>query len=233
MYMEWEIGCRMGALVSTSGTDSGDCSSRPCGTITYAISQASSGDTIDIAAGTYSEVNITVDKDLMLFRNSESSTIVEAHAERGQATGRVFSINSGSTVTIEYMTIRHGNTTGNGGVIYNGGNLKLTNSTVSDNNSGNDAGGIYNHNGNLKLTNNTVSDNNSIYRDCGIYNYDGNINLSNSTVSNNLSSYGEGVFIWFNNTFPVSVMTPLAAGSIITNRATICSRELISPVADE
>ena len=35
-------------LVAMSGTDSGDCSSSPCTTITYAISQAVNGDTIEI-----------------------------------------------------------------------------------------------------------------------------------------------------------------------------------------
>ena len=39
-------------LVSPTGTDSGDCTVDPCRTITYAIGQSMSGDTISIAAGT-------------------------------------------------------------------------------------------------------------------------------------------------------------------------------------
>ena len=44
-------------FVAKTGTDSGDCtnSGSPCLTISYAITQASSGDTINVAAGTYTE----------------------------------------------------------------------------------------------------------------------------------------------------------------------------------
>lgn len=39
--------------VSTTGTDSGDCTLSPCRTINYAISQSAEGDTISVADGTY------------------------------------------------------------------------------------------------------------------------------------------------------------------------------------
>ena len=46
--------------VSATGADSGDCTLNPCATIAYAISKAVDGDTIDIAAGTYTEAGILV-----------------------------------------------------------------------------------------------------------------------------------------------------------------------------
>ena len=52
-------------LVSTSGTDTGDCTASPCRTIGYAVGQASSGDTVSIAAGTYAE-SVAVTKRLAL-----------------------------------------------------------------------------------------------------------------------------------------------------------------------
>jgi parallel beta-helix repeat protein len=52
-------------FVSTSGTDAGDCTSAPCRTIGYAVGQANSGDTVSIAAGTYSE-SVAVTKRLAL-----------------------------------------------------------------------------------------------------------------------------------------------------------------------
>jgi parallel beta-helix repeat protein len=52
-------------LVSTSGTDSGDCTAAPCRTIGYAVGQAASGDTVSIAAGTYAE-SVAVTKRLAL-----------------------------------------------------------------------------------------------------------------------------------------------------------------------
>ncbi len=41
--------------VAEGGSDTGDCQSSPCATIAYAIGQADSGDTINVAAGTYEE----------------------------------------------------------------------------------------------------------------------------------------------------------------------------------
>jgi hypothetical protein len=41
--------------VAPTGTDAGGCTSAPCRTITYAISQAGAGDLISVAAGTYLE----------------------------------------------------------------------------------------------------------------------------------------------------------------------------------
>jgi parallel beta-helix repeat protein len=51
--------------VSTSGTDSGDCTASPCLTIGYAVGQANAGDTVSVASGTYAE-SVTVTKELSL-----------------------------------------------------------------------------------------------------------------------------------------------------------------------
>jgi parallel beta-helix repeat protein len=51
--------------VSPTGTDAGNCTASPCRTITYAVAQASSGDTISVASGTYAE-SVAVTKTLVL-----------------------------------------------------------------------------------------------------------------------------------------------------------------------
>jgi hypothetical protein len=48
-------------LVSTTGTDVGDCTVLACATINYAIGQAVAGDTISVETGTYTE-NVIVNK---------------------------------------------------------------------------------------------------------------------------------------------------------------------------
>ena len=54
-----------GRYVATTGTDTGTCkaSASPCRTVNYAVSQATAGETVHVAAGSYPEL-VTVDKGL-------------------------------------------------------------------------------------------------------------------------------------------------------------------------
>jgi parallel beta-helix repeat protein len=52
-------------FVSPTGTDAGDCTASPCLTLNYAVGQASAGDTVSVAAGTYAE-SVSVTKTLTL-----------------------------------------------------------------------------------------------------------------------------------------------------------------------
>jgi parallel beta-helix repeat protein len=54
--------------VSPSGTDSGACTVSPCRTISYAVSQSSTGDVILVAHGTYAE-SVSITKRLTLIGN--------------------------------------------------------------------------------------------------------------------------------------------------------------------
>ncbi len=56
-------------FVSTAGADTGGCTALPCLTIGYAAGQASDGDTVSVAAGTYKE-QVTLTKRLDLVGNS-------------------------------------------------------------------------------------------------------------------------------------------------------------------
>lgn len=189
--------------VATTGTNAPGCTdpANPCRTITYAIGQAVAGDTINVAAGTYTEAGISVNKNLTIAGAGMDSTTVQAHANYGSASDRVFVIESGVTATIEKMTIRHGNIPGGmgseyGGGIYNGGTLTLNNCIVTRNVAGLEGGGIKNR-GTLTLNNSTVSDNWAGAGSGGIVHGDGTmwwgtLTLNNSTVRNNWGGTGSG-----------------------------------------
>ena len=115
------------------------CSSCAHTSIQSAVNDAASGDTIDVAAGRYSE-NITVaGKILTLVGQSAATTLVY-----GAARGPVFTLGSGATsdvpmlVTIQQLTISGGNHTGGTGVgggiqVRGGAYLHLENSTLTAN----------------------------------------------------------------------------------------------------
>lgn len=142
-------------------------------TIAAAITAAAAGDTLSLSAETFTEGDLTIDKDLTITGASADTTIVQAAATAGTATTRVFDVLAGATVTIEKMTIRHGNPTGtydNGGGIRNVGTLTINDTIISDNvagpNNSRGGGGIDNFNGFPGFEGMaTLTINNSIIRD--------------------------------------------------------------------
>jgi hypothetical protein len=152
------------------------------------------GDTLAIAAGTYTEAGILVDKSVTLQGEDAATTIVQAAASRSEATDRVFTIASGVTVTLQDLTIRHGRTPDDsGGGLVNHGTLTLTHSTVSGNAAGHSGGGLSNH-GTLTLTQSTVRGNTASYGG-GLSNYYSTLTLTQSTVRGNAAGHsGGGLF---------------------------------------
>ena len=52
-------------FVSPTGSDSGNCTLTPCRTISYAVAQASAGDLVSVASGTYAE-SVSIEKRLWM-----------------------------------------------------------------------------------------------------------------------------------------------------------------------
>jgi hypothetical protein len=187
-----------------SGSDSNDCKSptTACKTIGHAISLAVSGDSIRVAAATYTE-NLTISISLKILGSGAKTTILD-----GGGVGRVVTISSATAqVTLSGVTITNGNWLGGAGIT-NKGVLILLRSAVSGNRvqlgcNGNchaSGGGILNG-GILTIGNSTVSGNHVSLSGCqfscsarggGIYNV-GTLALYNSTISGNTASpYGQG-----------------------------------------
>jgi hypothetical protein len=122
------------------GKDTNPCkapSTAACKTIGHAISLASSGDTVIVAAATYTE-NLTIGISLNVLGAGARTTIID-----GGGVSRVVTISNAAVhVTLSELTIRNGIAPSygggilprsSGGGINNSGTLTLTNSTVSGN----------------------------------------------------------------------------------------------------
>ena len=189
--------------VGTDGVDSGSCGTRACATISYAISQASAGDLIQVLSGTFTETAITVNKALTITGVSASETIVQGAATAGTAANRVFLINGGVTVRLENMTVRHGKSNSVGGGIYNNnGSLTVQNMAIV-NNQGSNGGGIYSSGGGLTVTQSTFYSNTAT-SGAGIYLSGSSSScvdapyatIINSTFSDNTAAtYGGGLYV--------------------------------------
>jgi hypothetical protein len=87
---------------AATGTDSGDCTSSPCATISYALTQASAGDLIQVANGTYNLGTSTfnVSKEITIVGESEAGVVIDASGIDGYG---IFV--DASNVTIEDLTL--------------------------------------------------------------------------------------------------------------------------------
>ncbi len=196
--------CTIGAVerstlyVTQSGSGLDDCSTpaNACSSIQTAITTATGGSyaggdvTINVAAGTYSEL------DTINASSLDSLTITGAGSSTTAVTppelfGTPLTVNSG-TVTISGLTLENGGgTTVEGGDIINNGTLTLYSSTVSNGDGDIAGGGIYNT-GTMTLDLSTVSGGNISHIGGGIYNA-GTMTINSSTVSGNHGDEGGGI----------------------------------------
>jgi predicted outer membrane repeat protein len=191
---------------NSPGTDTtgGDC---VVGTGTDTINFSVSG-TITLAQGELPTLNtLTIDG------TSQTITVDGANAYT------VLAVNSGATLTVNDLTIAHGNASSLGGGIDNeGGTLTVTNSTFSSNSAPNgDGGGIYSgicsgvvlmcSGGTLTVTNSTFSSNSALDGNAstsegyggGIAIVGGTLTVSNSTFTMNTGT-GGGIYSSVNAT---------------------------------
>ena len=188
---------RVLTVTKTGDTNDGVCDA-DC-SLREAIAAATSGDSVEVPAGTYTLTlgsELVIDKDLTLTGGGADTTIIQAATAPDAAFARVFLI-KGATVAISGVMIRHGRVTGFGAGIWTDGTLTLTNTTVSDNVArgpfGGNGGGILNQlDARLTLTNSTVSGNTATLQGGGVFS-NGTLTSINSTVSGNSAPNGAGI----------------------------------------
>mgnify|MGYP001258110789 CR=1 FL=1 len=134
---------------------------------------------------------------------------------------RVLYVNSGKTLTLNSVTIEHGNSATSGGAIFNyqgtlivvdsafsnnnatiyggaiyvtNGSLNVTNTKFNSNSAGTSGGGIKTYNSTAAVLGSTFSGNDAGSGGGGIHNDNSStLTLSNSTFSGNTSSWGGGI----------------------------------------
>ncbi len=178
--------------VSTTGDDTtGDgTESKPYKTIFKAISMVYSGGNIHFLSGTYTGsdyINLVFNKKQKLNLIGEGTVIFDA-----QNLSRIFTINSGYTVTISNIIFQNGNSTGEGGAILNYGNLTVNNCTFLNNSAQQYGGAISNElNGNLSVINSTFRQNTGNVNG-GTIESQGRLLVDNSVFLNNTAKYEGG-----------------------------------------
>ena len=194
-----------------NGSDNNNCKTpqTACKTIGHAISLASSGDSIMVAAATYTEWNLTINFNLKIVGSGAARTIIDG-TRNGARHAIVINIpNSGPDVTVSNVTIRNAHrgvfneatltlndSTINGNFPFSGignyGTMTLNRSTLSRNGSSgldgyySNGGGIENS-GILTVNNSTISENSTrgnYVCGGGIYN-GGTLTINNSTLQGN------------------------------------------------
>jgi len=105
--------------------------------IREAAAAVPAGSVLRLAGGTFTEGGIVLDKDLFIVGAEDGKAIVQASESLETATERVFSVQTGATVVIRNITMRHGHPLGDcprgGGAIANYGTLWLDRCILSDN----------------------------------------------------------------------------------------------------
>lgn len=179
---------------ASTGNDSNDCLSpaTPCATVGAAVTKASSGDTLEIAAGTYGE-HLDINYDLAFHGAGMDATFLD-----GGQTGRTF-IAASSHITLTNLTVQNGLMTGSGtinagGGIINYGGLMLDQVRVRGNSSQEGGGGIFTS-GTVTIQNSEIVSNTTDGGGGGIYLwFNGTVNATNTLFGWNDASIGGGVF---------------------------------------
>ncbi len=141
---------------STSGDEDGSID-HPFNSITEAIAAAYNGDTIMVAAGTYTEnINFSGKIIALISERGEGAAVID-----GNHNGSVVTFNSGETLyaILDGFVIKNGNSSFGGGILVLNGSSPLIINNIITSNTANSGGGIGCDLSSPTIMNNTVTNN--------------------------------------------------------------------------
>jgi hypothetical protein len=194
--------------VSQGGLNSGTCTSAsPCATVTYALTHAASGATIEVSGTIDDHVSISSPVTITTWPGGPAGS---PGVLDGSASGTVVLVSAG-TVTLNDLTIQHGAL----GIFNEGGTLTLTDSTVSGNATvAEPYAGIVNYGSTTTVVDSTITKNSgdsSGNLGAGIYNT-GTMTVIASTISGNT---GGGIYSGQGDT--ATLGATIVAGNTVAN----------------
>ena len=180
---------------TTGGFDSngwGKQAISPFATIQYAINTAASGDTINVAAGTYSKSLDLGAKGLTLLGDPKG-TVVDPSQISPVDTLRCLA--SAGDSTMKDITFQGGHAQKGGAIYISGGSLELVNCAISGNTATAFGGGIYVLAGTLTVDSSVISANTAgAGTGGGIYQIGGSLFIRSSVVEGNSAGSGGGIY---------------------------------------
>ncbi len=229
--------------VATTGSDANSClsASLPCATIDGAIGKASTGETIRIAAGTYTGIYQyiiqIINKDVTLLGGWNSTFTLQNGVSilDGQNIRPAIRTFGSANVTLSQFVIQNGyQSIGLVGAIEAGGtSLTIKNTTIKDNT----YSAIYLASGQLTLINSTVTNNSTSNDGAGIRVYCTNctLEIQYSTIANNIAGRnGGGIYVQrssYSGSEPVVYLrNSILAGNSTTGAAAASGQDCLGKI---
>jgi len=171
----------------------GGSGAQACRTINYAVGQAEEGDTVQVAAGTYTEA-ITLRPGVMIQGAPGHTSVLNGAGALGPLV-----IGGGNAITATavlsgFKLLNANNAYGNGGAIaLTGASPQIINNVIMSNTAG-FGGGVYLSNSEAMLSNNVLVSNTAGFGG-GVYLSNSEAMLSNNVLVSNIAGFGGGGYL--------------------------------------